>query len=227
MFNEIEKEYKKGLQQRRFFRYYWPRAIILVIITLALDFGLKVNRWLIYGGMVILLIALVIVFFVRDYRRGVRQVGSEKVRSTARKKRYKLLLKYDDEIRINNLIEDLRKHNLTTRSDIEMAMNYFERNRPVNSKPNLLEWTLSIAVALSSIIILAYDEETGMIDTGKFISTFGSTLVIAQVFLTPAIVAKIISASIAARRTKVDDFLVEDLAFLYVNYEAFRKRLGN
>ena len=225
LFSEIEKEYKKGLQERRFFRYYWPRAIILIAIALALDFGININRWLVYGVMVVLLIFFIIMFFVRDYQRGVRNVGAEKVRQTSRNKRFKLLMKADDEIRISNLITDLRKHNLRTKADIEITMTYFERNRPVASKPNLLEWTLSIAVALSSIVVLAYDEQTGMIDGSKFLSTFGSTMVIAQVFLMPAILAKIISARIASARTKVDSFLVEDLAFIYVNYEHFRKYL--
>ena len=99
MFSEIEKEYKKGLQERRFFRYYWPRAIILIAIALALDFGININRWLVYGVMVVLLIFFIIMFFVRDYQRGVRNVGAEKVRQTSRNKRFKLLMKADDEIR--------------------------------------------------------------------------------------------------------------------------------
>lgn len=225
LFSAIEKEYKKGLQERRFFRFYWPRAIIIVALALALDLGMNFNRWIIYGVMVLVLILLVLLFFFREWRRGISRVEPEKLRQTARRHHIKVFHKADDEIRINNLVDDLRRHNIRTKSDLELAINYFERSRPVASKPNLLEWTLSIAVTLSSIVLLAYDTETGVINAQKFISAFGSTMTIALVVLTPAIIAKFISARISAARTKVDSFLTEDLAFIYVNYDQYKKQL--
>lgn len=225
MFSEIEKEYKKGLQERRFFAYYWPRAIIVVALALVGDLTFNFNRWLVYGIMVLLLLLFVVMFFLRDFRRGLKQVEPEKLQQTSRRHRIKIILKAEDEIRINNLIADLRRHNLRTKSDLELAINYFERNRPVASKPNLLEWTLSIAVTLSSIVLLAYDTDTGVIDAKKFVSAFGSTMTIALVVLTPVILAKLISARISAARTKVDSFLTEDLAFIYVNFDQYKKQL--
>lgn len=225
LFSEIEKEYKKGLQERRFFAYYWPRTILVVAFALVGDLGFNFNRWLIYGIMILLLLLFVVMFFLRDYRRGVARVEPEKLRQTARKHRVKIILKTEDDIRISNLVEDLRRHNIRTKSDLELAINYFERNRPVASKPNLLEWTLSIAVALSSIVLLAYDTETGVINAQKFVSAFGSTMTIALVILTPFLIAKFIATRISAARTKVDSFLTEDLAFIYVNFEQYKKQL--
>ncbi len=225
MFSEIEKEYKKGLQERRFFAYYWPRAIFIAALALVCDLAFRFNRWLVYGIMVLFLILFIAMFFLRDFRYGLAHVEPEKLRKTARKHHMKVILEADDEIRINNLVADLRRHNLRTKSDLELAINYFERNRPVASKPNLLEWTLSIAVTLSSIVLLAYDTETGVINAQKFISAFGSTMTIALVVLTPAIIAKFISARISAARTKVDSFLTEDLAFIYVNYAQYKEQL--
>lgn len=225
VFSEIEKEYKKGLQERRFFVYYWPRAIIVVVLALAADLGFGFNRWLVYGIMVALLILFVMMFFLRDYRRGLKKVAPEKLRKTSRRHQLKVILKTEDEIRINNLVADLSRHNLRTKSDLELAINYFERNRPVASKPNLLEWTLSIAVALSSIVLLAYDAEAGVINMQKLIPILGSTLTIALFALTPAIISKFIAARISSARTKVDSFLTEDLAFIYVNYEQYKDQL--
>lgn len=225
LFSEIEKEYKKGLQERRFFAYYWPRAIIVVALALAADLGFGLNRWIVYGIMVLFLLIFVFMFFMRDFRHGLQKVEPEKLRKTSRRHQLKVILKTEDEIRINNLVADLSRHNLHTKSDLELAINYFERNRPVASKPNLLEWTLSIAVALSSIVLLAYDTETGVINVQKLIPVLGSTLTIALFVLTPAIIAKFISARIASARTKVDSFLTEDLAFIYVNYDQFKSQL--
>lgn len=225
LFSEIEKEYKKGLQEHRFFAFYWPRATFVAVLALVLDLVLNFNRWLIYSIMVLLLIFFVALFFWREYRRGISRVEPEKLRQTARRHHMKVIFKTDDEIRINNLIEDLRSHNLRTKPDLELAINYFERNRPVASKPNLLEWTLSIAVTLSSVVLLAYDADTGAINIHKFISAFGSTMAIALVILTPFLIAKFIATRISASRTKVDSFLTEDLAFIYVNFDQYKKQL--
>ena len=224
MFTEIEKQYKKGLQERRFSAYYWPRAVLIVALALIADFVLGADRWLIYSLTVAALLLFVIIFFVRDIRHGLKELDDSKKRRNTRAK-LALYIEYDDRLRIDNLISDLRRHNLNSKDDLKLAINYFERQRPVESKPNLLEWTLSVAVALSSIVLLAYDTDTGIIDSQKFISAFCSTLAIALIVLTPAILAKIISTRIATHRTKVDNFLIEDLAFLYVNFEKFQDRL--
>lgn len=223
MFSEIEKEYKKGLQERRFFAYYWPRAIIVVVLALMADLGFNFHRWAVYGIMLGVLILFVMLFFIRDYRRGLRELD---LSNTSRRHRIKLYLKADDEIRINNLLSDLARHHIHTKTELELTISYFERNRPVASKPNLLEWTLSIAVTLSSIVLLAYDTDTGVINAQKFISAFGSTMTIALVILTPAIIAKLISNRISSARTKLDSALIEDLAFIYVNFDKYSQRLS-
>lgn len=225
MFSEIEKKYRKDLQERRFSAFYWPRAIIVVALALLADFTLGLNRWIVYGVMVALLLLFVAFFFIRDWRRSLLRVDPEKLQQTSRRRRAKVVLKSDDEIRINNLLADLKKHNIHTEADLEIAINYFERSRPVISKPSIPEWTLSIAVTLSSIVLLAYDTDTGVINTQRFITTFGSTTTIAIAILTPAIISKLISSRISATRTKADASLTEDLAFIYVNFEQYRSQL--
>lgn len=225
MFSEIEKKYRKDLQERRFSAFYWPRAIIVVALALLADFTLGLNRWIVYGVMVALLLLFVAFFFIRDWRRSLLRVDPEKLQQTSRRRRAKVVLKSDDEIRINNLLADLKKHNIRTKDDLEITINYFERSRPVISKPSIPEWTLSIAVTLSSIVLLAYDTDTGVINTQRFITTFGSTTTIAIAILTPAIISKLISSRISATRTKADASLTEDLAFIYVNFEQYRSQL--
>lgn len=225
MFSEIEKQYKKGLQERRFSAYYWPRAVIIVILALVADFGFGIDRWLVYGITVALLMLFVMIFFIRDIRSSLKELSAKQ--KTRSRPSLAMYLEYDDRLRIDNLILDLARHNLRTKTDLELAITYFERQRPVSTKPNLLEWTLSVAVAMSSVILLAYDTETGTIDGQKFVSAFGSTLAVALIVLTPVILAKIISSRIAVHRSKVDNFLIEDLAFLYVNYDKFKDRLAH
>ena len=46
-----------------------PRALIVVLATLAVDFSFNFNRWLVYGVMVAVLLLLILVDFVQDYLR--------------------------------------------------------------------------------------------------------------------------------------------------------------
>lgn len=55
MFSDIEKEYKKGLQERRFVAFYWPKAIFIVLLAILGDLLFHFDRWLVYGFSVAIL----------------------------------------------------------------------------------------------------------------------------------------------------------------------------
>lgn len=221
MFSDIEREYKKALQQNRFFAYYWPKVILVVIIAVICDLALGVNRWMVYGCLVLLLVVLVGLFFVREFyvaHRTIKQVHESKG-IIAKVQAY---IAADDALRIRNLAIDLAHHGIHTKADLELALGYYQSCLPGNSRPNLLEWVLTAAVAVSSVIIVAYDDAMGTIDTKKLISVFGSTLAVALIILTPFIIAKLISASISRSRNKIDTSIVEDLSYICVHFEQFR-----
>ena len=69
MFSDLEKNYQANLPQTRFLRYYRPRALIVVLATLAVDLCFDFNRWLVYGVMVAVLLLLILVDSVQDYLR--------------------------------------------------------------------------------------------------------------------------------------------------------------
>jgi len=224
MFDEIEKEYKKGLQEKRFLAFYWPRAVISIAIVVVLRLVLARWRWWIYGGAVLWLMILVEYFFVRDFRRASRKLKMPKEAKGVMGK-VKFYIEADDYARREKLVEDLAEHGVQTKEELKLTLDYFETRLPSNSKPNLLGWILTTAITLSSITIVAYDDEMGTIDMKKFLSVFFSTLVAALLVMIPFVIAKIVTVSISKSRSKVEMVLVEDLAYIYVNFEEFRGRL--
>ena len=224
MFSEIEKEYRKGLQEKRFVMYYWPYAIIITVIAIILDFGLKYNRWLVYGGAVTALLVLVLIFFARESRQAsrsfqtVRESKGNRAKATA-------YFAADDQRRRKNLVADLAQHHIQTKDDIELALNYYQARLPGNTKPNLLSWIITAIITLVSVVIVAYDDTIGTIDLHKLVPILISAITAAAIILTPFIIAKIISTLISSSRTRVETILVEDLAYIYVNYEHYQQQL--
>ncbi len=224
MFSDIEKEYKKGLQEKRFFAFYWPRVFLVVILALCLDFLLNINRWIVYGLLVAVLLLLILFFFARDFYRANKNLAAVRQNKGAVAK-MRAYFDADDIVRINNLVLDLARHDIRTKRDLELTLDYFQTRLPANTRPNLFEWVLTALITFSSIVVVTYDDTIGAISVQKLISTVGSTLVVALIILTPLILAKIISTSISSSRNKVDTILVEDLAYIYIHFEDYQKTL--
>jgi len=225
MFDDIEKSYQKGLQQNRFAAYYWPRAAIVVLVAILVDALLGFRHWLVYGCAVAVLVVLVLSFFIREYYRAHKTIAT--VRET-KGASAKLAAYYeaDDLHRIDNLVIDLAHHNLHTKADLELALSYYQSRLPSNSRPNILEWIFTAIITLSSIVIVTYDSTINTINIRRLIGVFAPTIIVVLIILTPLIIAKLISAGISNSRNKIDTSLVQDLAFIYVNFDRYRDRLA-
>lgn len=225
MFSEIEREYRKGLQQKRFIAYYWPCATLVVILAIVFALVFSSLRWLIYGCAVIVFCMLVIAFFVWDYHHASKLFRSVRdgKNLSARLAAYYIA---DDSHRIDHLLNDLARNQITTKDNVKLTLDYFQSRLPGDAKPNLLGWVLTAVITLSSVVIVAYDSSIGTINLHKLIPIFGSTLVVALIILTPVILAKVISTIMSISRNKLDSSLVEDLAYIYVHFEEYRERLS-
>ena len=131
----------------------------------------------------------------------------------------------DDRRRLDNLISDLCRHHLHTRSDLLLALQYYERRQRTEVQTSVLEWVLTAAVAILSLVVVAYDDGSRTIDLEKLVTVLAPTFGITLLLLTPFLLAKLISYAIDNSRTKADTSLVEDLAYIYVNFDHFRERL--
>lgn len=220
MFTEIERAYRKGLREQRFSVYYWPKALITIVLTIVLVYGLGFQDWVVYILATAILLGFAIYFLIKD----VREIIGERPDLTL----YARLRTYfveDDEVRISNLLVDLYEHGLEEKSDLKLAIDYFERRRPILTRPSLLEWLLSAIVALASLIVIVYDESTGVIDNVKFSAILGATFELSLVVILPIFAVRLFMAHTDSVRRKLDSILVEDLAYIYVNFDEYLEQL--
>lgn len=224
MFSDLEKNYQAGLPQTRFLRFYRPRALIAVLAALAIDFSFDFNRWLVYGIMVAALLILILVDFLQDFLHAHKDFPEIRKAKTLPEK-FSAYIGADDRRRIDRLVADLHRHHLRTRADLLLALQYYERRQRTEAQTSVLEWILTAAVAILSLVVVAYDDGTGAVELAKLVNILAPTFGITLLLLTPFLLAKLISYAIDNSRTKVDTSLVEDLAYIYVNFDRFRERL--
>ncbi len=225
MFSEIEREYRKGLQQRRFIAYYWPCATSVVILAIVFALVFSPVRWIIYACAVVLLFVLVVIFFLWEYYRISKLFRSVRISKSIATK-ISAYYAADDKRRLENLVSDLARHKICTKDELSLTLSYFQSRLPGNAKPNLLGWVLTAVITLSSIVIIAYDSSIDTINLHRLVSVLGSTLVVALIILTPIILAKIISMAMSISHNKTESSLVEDLAYIYVHFDEYRAKLN-
>lgn len=220
MFDDIEKSYYKDLSEKRFWRFYIWRAIILVAIALVLVYYFHWNNWLVSAVLGILLLGLVLYFFWREIHRAVDKTGKHTLRE-------KLILYHDndDYTRLNNLLLILHRYNIRTKDDLKLILNHFENRQPTPTKPNILEWVVSVMITLVSVVVIAYNESTRSIDMGKLTTILITTASFALVVLMPFLIIAVARAAAQTRRAKTDYILIEDLSYIIINFEKYSSQL--
>lgn len=223
MFSEIEKEYRKSVQERRYWAYYIKWAVPITVVAIVLSLIFRHLYGLIHLVTVMLLVGLLAIFIVRDIK-----ATDEIARVVRRKKgiiaKLQSYFETDDAMRVNNLVTNLVKHDIRTKEDLKLAIEYYESRLPMNTKPNLMDWILTTIVTVASVALVAYDEATSTIDVQKFLNVFISALIVAAICITPILVFKIVRYALSRFRNRVDTILVEDLAEIYVNFEGYEER---
>lgn len=220
MFSDIEQKYKKGLSEKRFWEFYLKWATPAVVIAVILAVLLGFNSFLVSALVAFLLAFFAVRFFIRD----MQMVIPGKMPKSLHEK-LAAYTQADDEVRMKNLVHDLRAHHLQTKDDIRITLEYFEKQRPVTTRTSLLEWVLSVAITLASIVALAYDDTDSAVNNLKLIGIIWPTVKIVLVIMVPILVIGVISKKVFFSRAKIDSILVEDLAYIYVNFDLFEDRL--
>ncbi len=223
MFSEIEKEYRKSVQERRYWAYYIKWAVPITVVAAVLSLAFRYLYGVILFVTTVLLVGILITFIVHDIK-----ATEEMARAVHRKRgiiaKLQSYFETDDAMRVNNLVANLVKHDIRTKEDLKLAIEYYESRLPMNTKPNLMDWILTTIVTVASVALVAYDEATSTIDVQKFLNVFISALIVAAICITPILVFKIVRYALSRFRNRVDTILVEDLAEIYVNFEGYEGR---
>lgn len=220
MFKNIEKNYKKGLNETKFNRFYWTTSFLLIFSSSLLKIPDNVKPYFIY----VLLFIFVIGYFIVNYIKIMKNINIKKKISFIDK-----LKIYSDEVKkqnFNKIIQLLRQYNFKTKNDLKLAIDYYNSEKPIKVESDYLGWIVSISLTLSSFIDIAYNNETQTIDTTKISIILGSTLGIIIEFLIPIIILKLIINNIFISKKTIRSNLSDDFSYIYLNFNKYKNQLS-
>ncbi len=220
MFKDIEKNYKKSLNETKFNRFYWTTSFLLIFSSSVLKIPDNVKPYFIY----VLLFIFVIGYFIVNYIKIMKNINIKKKISFIDK-----LKIYSNEVKkqnFNKIIQLLRQYNFKTKNDLKLAIDYFNSEKPIKVESDYLGWIVSISLTLSSFIDIAYNNETQTIDTTKISIILGSTLGIIIGFLIPIIILKLIINNLFISKKTIRSNLSDDFSYIYLNFNKYKNQLS-
>lgn len=220
MFKDIEKNYKKSLNETKFNRFYWTTSFLLIFSSSLLKIPDNVKPYFIY----VLLFIFVIGYFIVNYIKIMKNINIKKKISFIDK-----LKIYSNEVKkqnFNKIIQLLRQYNFKTKNDLKLAIDYFNSEKPIKVESDYLGWIVSISLTLSSFIDIAYNNETQTIDTTKISIILGSTLGIIIGFLIPIIILKLIINNLFISKKTIRSNLSDDFSYIYLNFNKYKNQLS-
>lgn len=223
MFSEIERVYQQGLAERRFWNYYRLRAFVVIVLAIIAVYIFNFQVWWVAIITATLLFLMVGFFFHQDIKMviGDTQVGK------GWRARLQAYNKCDQDLRLEILAEELRRHNIQTLDDLQLAIGYYSDGRPVKAKAGLSDILLSILVVLLTAVTFAYNDQLGSVNQAKLASIIGPTLQLTLLIVVPMILIGLLARRVFFSHAKIDSILVEDLSYIYVHFDDFAEFLQN
>ena len=223
MFENIEKEYKKNSKERKFNTFYWTYVFIIIVSACVLSkysttFD-NIKNYVIYISTFI----AIIIYFVIDYLHTVKNLKFNSKENILKK--LKAYINYNSQIHTDNLVKSLSKYNYKSKADLKLAIDYFNSKRPIKVESSFIAWIVSIALTLSSFVELAYDNSTKTIDYNKLLAILSPTIGFIICFLIFCIFVKLMINSIILSKTEIQSRIVDDLSFIYLNFDTYKNKL--
>lgn len=223
MFTNILNEYKKNSHERKFNIFYFYLASILSGISILLKKFTNLNNLIIFIPIYIIIFISITVFFIIDYKKYTKNKNKNK---NLKEK----LIVYIEEInkqRINKLIDRLKAYNISTKTNLKLAIDFYNNEKPKKLESDYLGWIVSSALTISSFIEIAYDSQSQTIDMTKLSVIMGSTIGYIIIIIFGIGMIKSIISGIIIPKQKSQSEISEDLTYIYINYNKFKNKLEN
>lgn len=220
MFKDMEKKYKKGLNENKFNKFYWSTSFFLIFGSFLLKIPDNVKPYFIY----VLLSIFVIGYFIVNYIKIMKNNNIKNKTNFIEK-----LNAYSNEIKkqnFNRIILLLKQYNFKTKNDLKLAIDYFNSEKSIKVESDYLGWIISISLTLSSFIEIAYNTETQTIDTTKISVILGSTIGILIEFLITIIILNIVINVLFISKKTIRSNLSDDLSYIYLNFNKYKNQLS-
>ena len=223
MFTNILNEYKNNSHERKLNIFYWSIALVLIILSTIIKTFTNLNTIIICIPLFTILIIVMTIYLIKDYKKLTKNQLKEK------KLKDKLII-YVEEInkqRINKLIDSLKAYNISTKTNLKIALDFYNNEKPKKLESDYLGWIVSSALTISSFIEIAYDSQNQTIDMTKFSVIMGSTIGYIIIIIFGIGMIKSIISGIIIPKQKSQSEIVEDLTYIYINYTNFKNKLEN
>lgn len=220
MFKDMEKKYKKGLNENKFNKFYWSTSFFLIFGSFLLKIPDNVKPYFIY----VLLSIFVIGYFIVNYIKIMKNNNIKNKTNFIEK-----LNAYSNEIKkqnFNRIILLLKQYNFKTKNDLKLAIDYFNSEKSIKVESDYLGWIISISLTLSSFIEIAYNTETQTIDTTKISVILGSTIGILIEFLIIIIILNLVINVLFISKKTIRSNLSDDLSYIYLNFNKYKNQLS-
>lgn len=161
-------------------------------------------------------------YFIVDYKKIVK--------TSKRKKSIKnKIITYVDQCdnrRLNNLVSNLKRYDIKTKSDVKIILDYFNGNNTVKIESSFMGWVVSVSLTLVSFIEIVYNEKTKALDYTKIEVILGSTIGVIIPFVVFVLVIKFIINRIFFSKEQIRTNLVDDLFYIYIHFNNYKNQLS-
>lgn len=223
MYEIIEKEFKKNNPYKKYRMICWIYFSTIYIISLAIHFIFDINSWILCIIMYFVL-ALSIYTYVKNELKTF--FGKEKFKKNSLKKLLYVYVQNLNMITSDRLVKTLKENNINSKDKIKILINYYNRKEPVNTKTSIVELITNFFITIASIVVIAYNDVTGIIETNRFINVISFTFFIVVITGVLTLAIKLIFRSIFFPKEYFNSSLLEELTYIYMNYEEYEAKLN-
>ena len=226
MFSSFEKEYKKTLDEVKFNKFYIVSSVIVSFVTYILSkiFPSLYNAKFICIFSISLLVISVFLYTLIDYIKfyDVSQID-KKDKLIIKISRY---MEFKKSQPIYDLLILLNKYNFNTKNKLRIAIEHYSGRQSIKIESSIMAFVISTLISLASLISIFYDDQTKTFSVEKATAIINTTIGFCIIPILIAIIIFIIAKCLIYSNKKLYSTLNEEIAYIYVNYDKYKKTLN-
>lgn len=220
MFENIEKSYKRNLIDYKFNIFYYKASCGLIFISYLFKISDDIKPYFIFFSLIIAGMAYLFAHILTN----INKLNINNKISLLDK--IKIYFKEEKKGKYVTVIKLLKKYNIKTKSDLKLTIDYFNSKKSIKVESDYLGWIVSFILTVSSLMEIAYDSEKNAINLEKISIIFGYSFKIILSFLIPIILFKRILNQIFISKDFVRTKLIDDLYYIYLNFDKYKNQLS-
>lgn len=223
MFFEIANEYKKLNKSWKFNKYYWGGALIIFILLNIISRILENSNIAVFYTFYIFFFIYIFIYLCIDFTITIKNLKINYKKSLLNL--LYLYIKENTKSPINDLAKILANHNFKTKADLKLAIDFYNEQRPFKVEADFIAWIISITAVITSLVQIAYDKDSKIINLSKLLAIFQTTMGFVIITIISVFVLKRIINYIFIPKKELYSRLSQDIAYIYLNFEKYRKLL--